>query len=120
VALRELPQEPGEPARQPLRLGGVRPRARYLSSAKPADELVAPVSLHAPRRVHADDRRGRQRRPGPPAAPVRAYMEDLLPDVVEGRIEPGRVLDRTVGLDGVPDGYRAMNERESIKVMVRP
>jgi threonine dehydrogenase-like Zn-dependent dehydrogenase len=53
-------------------------------------------------------------------APVRAYMEDLLPDVLEGRIEPGRVLDRTVGLDGVPDGYRAMDDRESIKVMVRP
>lgn len=37
-------------------------------------------------------------------APVRAYMEELLPDVLEGRIEPGRVLDRVVGLDGVPDG----------------
>ena len=33
---------------------------------------------------------------------------------------PGRVFDRTVGLDGVPDGYRAMDDRESIKVMVRP
>jgi threonine dehydrogenase-like Zn-dependent dehydrogenase len=53
-------------------------------------------------------------------APVRAYIEELLPDVLEGRIEPGRVLDRTVGLDGVPDGYRAMDDRESIKVMVRP
>jgi hypothetical protein len=53
-------------------------------------------------------------------APVRAYIEELLPDVLEGRIEPGRVLDRTVGLDGVPDGYRAMDNRESIKVMVRP
>jgi threonine dehydrogenase-like Zn-dependent dehydrogenase len=51
-------------------------------------------------------------------APVRAYIDDLLPDILEGRIEPGRVFDRTVGLDGVPDGYRAMNERESIKVMV--
>ena len=53
-------------------------------------------------------------------APVRAYVEELLPDVLEGRIEPGRVLDQAVGLDGVPDGYRAMNDRESIKVMVRP
>ena len=53
-------------------------------------------------------------------APVRAYIEELLPDVLEGRIEPGRVLDRSVGLDGVPDGYRAMDDRESIKVMVRP
>jgi threonine dehydrogenase-like Zn-dependent dehydrogenase len=53
-------------------------------------------------------------------APVRAYIEDLVPDVLEGNIEPGRVFDRTVGLDGVPDGYRAMNDREVIKVMVTP
>ena len=53
-------------------------------------------------------------------APVRAYIDDLLPDVMDGRIEPGRVFDRTVGLDGVPDGYRAMNERQALKVMVRP
>jgi threonine dehydrogenase-like Zn-dependent dehydrogenase len=53
-------------------------------------------------------------------APVRAYIEELLPDVLEGRIEPGRVFDRAVGLDGVPDGYRAMNDREALKVMVKP
>jgi threonine dehydrogenase-like Zn-dependent dehydrogenase len=53
-------------------------------------------------------------------APVRAYIEELLPDIFEGRIQPGRVFDRTVGLDGVPDGYRAMNEREAIKVMIDP
>jgi len=53
-------------------------------------------------------------------APVRAYIEELLPDVLEGRIEPGRVFDRVVSLDEVPDGYRAMNEREAIKVMVKP
>ena len=35
-------------------------------------------------------------------APVRAYIEELLPDVMEGRIEPGRVFDRVVGLDGSP------------------
>jgi threonine dehydrogenase-like Zn-dependent dehydrogenase len=53
-------------------------------------------------------------------APTRAYIEELLPDVLDGRIEPGRVFDRTVGLDGVPDGYRAMDVREFIKVMVKP
>jgi threonine dehydrogenase-like Zn-dependent dehydrogenase len=53
-------------------------------------------------------------------APVRAYIDELLPDVMEGHIEPGRVFDRTVTLDGVPDGYRAMNEREALKVMVQP
>jgi threonine dehydrogenase-like Zn-dependent dehydrogenase len=35
-------------------------------------------------------------------------------------IEPGKVLDRNVGLDKVPDGYRAMSDREAIKVMVTP
>jgi threonine dehydrogenase-like Zn-dependent dehydrogenase len=53
-------------------------------------------------------------------APVRAYIEELLPDILEGRIEPGRVFDQIVGLDGVPDGYRAMNDREALKVMIEP
>lgn len=52
-------------------------------------------------------------------APVRAYIDELLPDIIEGRIDPGRVFDRVVGLEGVPEGYRAMDQRESIKVMVR-
>jgi threonine dehydrogenase-like Zn-dependent dehydrogenase len=51
-------------------------------------------------------------------APARAYIEELLPDVLEGRIEPGRVFDRVTNLDGAPDGYRAMNERDAIKVMI--
>jgi threonine dehydrogenase-like Zn-dependent dehydrogenase len=51
-------------------------------------------------------------------APARAYIEELLPDVLEGRIEPGRVFDRLGPLDEVPDGYRAMNDREALKVMV--
>ena len=51
-------------------------------------------------------------------APARAYIEELLPDVLDGTIEPGRVFDRTTSLDGVPDGYRAMNEREALKVMI--
>jgi threonine dehydrogenase-like Zn-dependent dehydrogenase len=53
-------------------------------------------------------------------APTRAYIDELLPDVLEGRIDPGRVFDRTVDLDGVPEGYRAMNEREALKVLIRP
>jgi threonine dehydrogenase-like Zn-dependent dehydrogenase len=51
-------------------------------------------------------------------APVRAYIDQLLPDVVEGRIEPGRVFDRTGSLGEVPDGYRAMNEREVLKFQI--
>ena len=53
-------------------------------------------------------------------APVRAYIEELLPDILDGKIQPGRAFDRTVGLDGVSDGYRSMAARESIKVMVTP
>jgi threonine dehydrogenase-like Zn-dependent dehydrogenase len=53
-------------------------------------------------------------------APARAYIEELLPDVLDGSIEPGRVFDRSGGLDDVPDGYRAMNDREAIKVMIEP
>lgn len=53
-------------------------------------------------------------------APARAYIAELLPDVLNGTIEPGRVFDRTVDLAGVPDGYRAMADRESIKVLVKP
>jgi len=52
-------------------------------------------------------------------APVRAYMDELLPAVLEGRIQPGRVFDRVTTIDGVPDGYRAMHDRQAIKVMIR-
>ena len=52
-------------------------------------------------------------------APARAYIEELLPDILEGRIEPGRVFDRTVGLDEVPAGYQAMADREALKVIIR-
>ena len=52
-------------------------------------------------------------------APARAYMDELLRDVLEGTIEPGLVFDRVVSLDEVPDGYRAMDERKALKVMVK-
>src|SRR5258708_11090905 len=39
-------------------------------------------------------------------APARPYIEELLPDVPDGKIEPGRVFERAVGLEDVPDGYR--------------
>jgi threonine dehydrogenase-like Zn-dependent dehydrogenase len=51
-------------------------------------------------------------------APARAYIEGLLPDVLEGRIEPGRVFDWVGRLDGVPEGYQAMNERKAIKALI--
>ena len=53
-------------------------------------------------------------------APTRAYIHELLPDVMEGRIQPDLVFDRTVGLENVPEGYRAMSKREAIKVLIQP
>jgi threonine dehydrogenase-like Zn-dependent dehydrogenase len=53
-------------------------------------------------------------------APVRAYIEELLPAVLDGTVDPGRVFDRTVNLDQIADGYRAMNDRTALKVLVTP
>ncbi|HWH13615.1 MAG TPA: alcohol dehydrogenase catalytic domain-containing protein [Miltoncostaeaceae bacterium] len=51
-------------------------------------------------------------------APVRAYMPELMADVLAGRIDPSPVLDVTVPLEDVPRGYAAMDAREAIKVLV--
>ncbi|MFG3602861.1 zinc-dependent alcohol dehydrogenase family protein [Micromonospora chersina] len=51
-------------------------------------------------------------------APARAYIPELLADVLAGTIDPSPVFDRSVTLDGVPDGYRAMDERTALKVRV--
>lgn len=53
-------------------------------------------------------------------APVRAYIPELLGDVLAGAIDPGRVFDLELPLDRVADGYRAMDERRAIKVLLRP
>jgi threonine dehydrogenase-like Zn-dependent dehydrogenase len=50
---------------------------------------------------------------------VRAYLPELLADVVAGRLDPSPVLDLTVNLDDVPTGYKAMHERSALKVLVR-
>ncbi|MFF4756184.1 alcohol dehydrogenase catalytic domain-containing protein [Streptomyces sp. NPDC002514] len=53
-------------------------------------------------------------------APVRAYLEPAITDVLDGRIDPGRVFDAEVGLDQVADAYKAMDDRSRLKVVVRP
>ncbi|MFE7779185.1 zinc-dependent alcohol dehydrogenase family protein [Streptomyces sp. NPDC057445] len=51
-------------------------------------------------------------------APARAYIPDLLPDVLAGRLDPSPVFDLTVGLDEVPAGYAAMDERRALKALI--
>ncbi len=53
-------------------------------------------------------------------APTRKYMPELLAMVLDGTIEPGLVFDLTLPLDQVADGYRAMDERRAIKVLIEP
>lgn len=53
-------------------------------------------------------------------APVRQYLEQAIQDVLDGKINPGKVFDRTIALDDVPAGYKAMDDREALKVMVNP
>jgi threonine dehydrogenase-like Zn-dependent dehydrogenase len=53
-------------------------------------------------------------------APVRGYIPELLADVLAGAIDPGRVFDLTLPLEQAPEAYAAMDERRSIKTMLRP
>lgn len=53
-------------------------------------------------------------------APVRAYIDDLLPGVLDGTVDPGAVFDRELPLDEAAEGYRLMDDRAALKVMLRP
>jgi threonine dehydrogenase-like Zn-dependent dehydrogenase len=53
-------------------------------------------------------------------APARAYIDRLLPGVLDGAVQPGKVFDRTVSLDDVPAGYAEMDQRKALKVLIQP
>jgi threonine dehydrogenase-like Zn-dependent dehydrogenase len=52
-------------------------------------------------------------------APARAYIPELLPDVLDDRINPGRVFDYETDLDHLAEAYAAMDERRAIKSLIR-
>lgn len=51
-------------------------------------------------------------------APVRAYIDELLPGILDGSVNPGRVFDSTIPIQEVPEGYAAMDQRTALKVMI--
>jgi threonine dehydrogenase-like Zn-dependent dehydrogenase len=53
-------------------------------------------------------------------APARAYLPELLAEVLAGRLDPSPILDLTVSLAEIASGYSAMDQRQAIKVIVRP
>jgi threonine dehydrogenase-like Zn-dependent dehydrogenase len=52
-------------------------------------------------------------------APARLYIPELIGDVLEGRIDPGRVLDYETDLEAIDEAYAAMDDRRAIKSLVR-
>jgi hypothetical protein len=53
-------------------------------------------------------------------ASVRNYIDELLPEVLDGTINPGRVFDLELPLAEVAEAYAAMDERRATKVLLRP
>ena len=53
-------------------------------------------------------------------APVRAYLPELMADVLDGTLDPSPVFDLELPLDRTPEGYVAMDERRAIKTLLRP
>jgi hypothetical protein len=55
---------------------------------------------------------------GAQPGPARAYIEELMPDVLDGAITPGRVFNESFSLDQVPDAYQAMTDRRVLKALI--
>ncbi|MFC7402524.1 zinc-binding dehydrogenase [Citricoccus sp. GCM10030269] len=53
-------------------------------------------------------------------APVRRYLDQAIPHVVAGTINPGRVFDVSMPLSEAAAAYAAMDAREALKVMLVP
>jgi len=53
-------------------------------------------------------------------APVRRFLPELIDMIWTRQIEPGKVFDLELPLDRAADGYRAMDQRDAIKVLLRP
>lgn len=53
-------------------------------------------------------------------APVRRFLPELIDLIATRQIDPGKVFDLTLPLDEAAEGYRAMDERRAIKVLLNP
>jgi threonine dehydrogenase-like Zn-dependent dehydrogenase len=53
-------------------------------------------------------------------APVRRFLPELIDLIWRGEIDPGKVFDLELPLQEAAEGYRAMDQRRAIKVLLRP
>lgn len=51
-------------------------------------------------------------------APVRRYIEELLPGILSGEVNPGKVFDLTIPIDQAAEGYVLMDARKALKVQI--
>ncbi len=91
-------------------IGSVRPGGRVGYVGVPAGGSRLPIQMLFPRNITV----------GGGTAPARHYIPELLPDVLSGAIDPGRVFDLELPLEDAAEGYAAMDERRAIKVLLRP
>ncbi|MFG1608087.1 zinc-binding dehydrogenase [Actinoplanes sp. NPDC049265] len=94
--------------------------ATAIAVARPGAGLARVGVPHYPAVPQAMTAWVKNLRVGGGPTPVRAYLDELLPDVLDGTIRPGRIFDRTVGFDGVSGAYAAMAGRDALKVLIAP
>jgi threonine dehydrogenase-like Zn-dependent dehydrogenase len=51
---------------------------------------------------------------------VRRFLPELIDLIWNRQINPGKVFDLELPLDQAADGYRAMDQRDAIKTLLRP
>ena len=51
--------------------------------------------------------------------PVRRFLPELIDLIWNRQIDPGKVFDLTLPLEQAAEGYRAMDQREAIKTLLR-
>ena len=51
---------------------------------------------------------------------MRRFLPDLIDRILKGEINPGKVFTLVLPLDDAAEGYRAMDERRAVKVLLKP
>ena len=51
---------------------------------------------------------------------MRRFLPDLIDRIWNRQIDPGKVFDLALPLEQAAEGYRAMDSRQAIKVLLRP
>ena len=53
-------------------------------------------------------------------APVRRFLPDLIDRILKREIDPSKVFTMRLPLEDAAEGYKAMDQRRAVKVLLRP